>query len=138
VRSRSILASLVAPLGAAALLSPPLAGALPATIHLTATVHAGRCTGGVCPSRETVFEGTTRVGEDSSRCTQISKIQFHCVGSYALRRGTITFAGTTGISNSNRLAISGGTGAYRGVRGTVLTEFNKAGTKAKETLTFRQ
>jgi hypothetical protein len=32
--------------------------------------------------------------------------------------------------------MTGGTGDYKDARGTVLTEYNKAGTKAQETLTF--
>ena len=62
----------------------------------------------------------------------------HCTGSYRLAHGTIEFAGViSSSSNTNRLAITGGTGSYRSARGTVLTEYNRAGTKAKETIFFR-
>jgi hypothetical protein len=33
--------------------------------------------------------------------------------------------------------MTGGSGAYKSARGTVLTEYNKAGTRAKETLSFK-
>jgi hypothetical protein len=115
----------------------PVASATPATLHLTATVYEHSQKGSVYSSKERVFEGSKRVGEDSSRCTEVSKTGTHCVGSYTLTHGTIKFSGTIPLnSDTNRLKISGGTGAYRGVGGTVLTEYNKAGTKAKETLTF--
>jgi hypothetical protein len=105
----------------------------PATLRLTATVYD------VHPysSKEKVYEGTTKVGEDSSTCTKRTSSTIHCIGSYKLTNGTILFSGTiSNSSNTNRLAITGGTGRYKNVRGAVLTEFNKAGTKAKETITF--
>lgn len=42
----------------------------------------------------------------------------HCVGSYVLRAGTLEFAATTRLSGPQRLAITGGTGAYVGARGS--------------------
>jgi hypothetical protein len=108
------------------------------TLHLTAVVYEHSSKGGVYASKEKVFEGATRVGEDSSRCTAISHSQTRCVGSYTLKQGNITFSGTITIGdNTNRLAIVGGTGAYKDARGTVLTEYNSAGNRAKETLTFK-
>ncbi len=90
-------------------------------------------------SREKLFQGATRVGEDFSRCTPTtaSKTAYRCVGSYTLARGTIQFSGTIGAEvNPNRLRFVGGTGAYKDARGAVIADYNEAGTKAKETLTF--
>jgi hypothetical protein len=118
-------------------LSAPIAGAAPATLHLNAIVQKPKSLGsGTYVSKEELFEGDKRVGEDVSRCSESSNEMFHCEGSYTLTHGTIKFAGTV-KSGNNRLAMTGGTGAYKSARGTVLTEFNKAGTRAKETLTFK-
>ena len=110
------------------------AEAIPATLHLSAIVYDTHQSKGVFSSKERVFQGTTKVGEDYSRCTEASRTTFHCVGSYTLQHGTIRFSGTiSNASDTNRLTI----GSYRGARGTVLTEYNKAGTKARETISFK-
>jgi hypothetical protein len=115
-----------------------VASATPSTLHLNATVYDTHQGKGVFSSKEKVFQGTSQVGEDSSRCTERSKTMVHCIGSYTLTHGTIQFSGSiSSSSNTNRLTITGGTGTYRGARGTVLTEYNRTGTKAKETLTFK-
>ena len=106
--------------------------------HLTAYVYDAHTSGRTFPSREKLFEGSSKVGEDYSRCTEVSRRSTHCVGAYTLSHGTIQFSGTISTpSDTNRLSITSGTGSYKGVRGTVLTEYNKAGTKAQETLTFK-
>jgi hypothetical protein len=72
-----------------------------------------------------------------STCTKKTSSTVHCTGSYKLTHGTILFSGTiSNSSNTNRLTITGGTGSYKGARGTVLTEYNAGETKAKETITF--
>ena len=130
----SVATALVA---AAASACSAVAWATPPTLHLSATVYDTHTSGHVFSSKERLFQGTTKVGEDSSRCTETSSTATHCVGSYTLTHGTIQFSGTiSNASDTNRLKITGGTGTYKGARGTVLTEYNKAGTKAKETLTF--
>jgi hypothetical protein len=117
---------------------PAVAGAHLATLHLSATVYDGHTSKGVYSSKERVYEGAKKIGEDSSSCTKRSSSTVHCVGSYRFTHGTISFAGTiSNSSDTNRLAIISGTGSYRGARGTVSTEYNKAGTKAKETISFR-
>jgi hypothetical protein len=126
----AVLAGVTCAFSAAAWATPP-------TLHLSATVYDTHTSGHVISSKEKLFQGTTKVGEDSSRCTETSSTATHCVGSYTLKHGTIQFSGTiSNASDTNRLTITGGTGTYKGARGTVLTEYNKAGTKAKETLTF--
>jgi hypothetical protein len=141
VRSRSTRgAVLVAMSIAAVLVLSGLAIAKPATLHLSAVVYDVRSSNGghLTSSKEKVYEGTSKLGEDYSRCTQTTKGSAHCIGSYTLKGGSILFSGTVSTaSDTDRLAITGGTGSYRGARGTVVTEYNKAGTKAKETLTFK-
>jgi hypothetical protein len=109
--------------------------ATPPTLHLNAVVYDIHESGRVYTDKEKLFQGTTRVGEDSSRCTKLSKSSYRCSGTYTLPHGTLQFSGTVPLG-SNHLAITGGTGIYKGVRGTVATDFNKAGTQAKETLSF--
>jgi hypothetical protein len=112
--------------------------AAPATLHLTAYVYDAHSGKGVFSSHEKVYEGSQKLGEDYSRCTEASNHRStHCVGSYTISGGTIDFAGTISTSSdTDRLAMTGGTGRYKDARGTVLTEYDKAGTKARETLTF--
>jgi hypothetical protein len=110
--------------------------ALP-TLHLNAVVyyiHFGKRGGPT--SKERLYEGAKRVGEDFSRCAPVSKTMFHCVGSFAFARGTLQVSGTV-PAGDNKLAITGGSGIYKGARGTVSTDYNNTYTKAKETLTFK-
>jgi hypothetical protein len=122
-----------------ALVGPVTAArALPA-LHLTAFVYDVRSTpDGTVSSREELTEGRDRVGEDFSRCVPNSRRTVRCAGSYTLTQGTIRFAGTiSNTGNKNRLMITGGTGRYKHARGSILTEYNRSGTGAKETITFR-
>lgn len=115
----------------------PAAMAVSTTLHLTAIVYQNSHRGTVYTSKERVYEDGSRIGSDISVCTEVSGTKFHCTGSYTLTHGTMRFSGTIPlISNTNRLTITGGTGSYKGAHGTVLTEYNRAGTSAKETITF--
>jgi hypothetical protein len=139
-RRRSIAILAVAPLLAGiGTALPAVAVAAPSTLHLNAVVydvHTGN--GEVVSSKEKLTQGTTPVGEDSSRCTPASKTTVRCTGSYTLKHGTLQFSGTISRSGAtNHLSVTGGTGSYKNARGTVVTEYNRAGTKAKETITFK-
>src|ERR1700759_3841135 len=138
IRSRSAAILLAASLlagGGSAL--PSAASAAPSTLHLNAIVYDVHTSkGGVVSSKEKLTQGTTAIGEDSSTCTPASKTTVRCVGSYKLTHGTLQISGTIPRAGDvNHLAVTGGTGSYKGARGTVVTEYNKAGTKAKETIT---
>ena len=126
-------------LGATAFVLPAAASATPATLHLNAVVydvHSGK--GEVVSSKERLSQGSKSVGEDSSRCMPASKTTVHCAGSYTLTHGTLQFSGTIPRSGeTNHLTVTGGTGACKGARGTVVTEYNETGTNAKETITFK-
>jgi len=128
----------IALLGALSLSFATASQAAPAALHLTAYVYDTHSAKGVFSSREKVYQGSRKVGEDYSRCTEASnRRSTHCVGGYTLSHGTIDFSGTISTtSDTNRLSMTGGTGSYKDARGTVLTEYNKAGTKALETITF--
>jgi hypothetical protein len=116
-----------------------VASAVPSTLHLNAVVYDVHTSkGGAVSSKEKLTQGTKAIGEDSSRCTPASKTTVRCAGSYTLTNGTLQISGTIPRAGDvNHLAVTGGTGSYKGARGTVVTEYNKAGTKAKETITFR-
>jgi hypothetical protein len=122
-----------------ALVGPITAAAALPTLHLTAIVYDARLLpNGAVSSREELTEGRHLVGEDFSRCQPNSKRTVRCTGSYTLTQGTIRFAGTIPkVGDKNRLMITGGTGPYKHARGNVLTEYNRTGTRAKETITFR-
>jgi hypothetical protein len=111
---------------------------LPA-LHLSAVVYDKHvASNGTFSSRERLTQGATHVGEDFSRCTPNSKTTVHCTGSYTLTQGSFNIAGTiANTSNTNRLTITGGTGRYKHAHGTVLTEYNRTGSRAKETITFK-
>jgi len=133
--SRSTLLALLAALLSAVAALPSVASATVVTLHLNAVVfgvHEGK---GVFLSRERVSDGKGLVGEDSTRCVSISRSKIRCHGIYTLPQGTIRFSGTQPrFTDSNLLAITGGTGAYAGAHGIVLTQFNRSGSRAKELL----
>jgi hypothetical protein len=137
-RRLSILIAHAALLAVVGSIGPAAAQAKPTTLHLNAVVYDLHKTARVYSSRERLFVGTSKVGEDSSRCVLVSKI-VQCTGSYTLAHGTLKIAGTlTSPTDPLRitLKITGGTGSYKGAHGTVVTVYNKTETKAKETLTF--
>jgi hypothetical protein len=123
--------------GAYGLMAVAVSQAASTPLHLAAMVYDVHDSGGTVSSWEKLYEEGVKHGEDYSRCTPTSQEEVHCVGRYMLERGEIAFAGSISKSSTiNRLAITGGTGAYKHAHGTVLTEYNRAGTRAKETITF--
>jgi hypothetical protein len=136
LRSIVFIAAAILLLTSATALSA-VAEAKPATLHLNAVVYDAHLSKEVFSSKEKLFQGTAKIGEDYSRCAPASRTTYRCNGTYLIGNGSIQFAGTISrTNNTNTLKITGGTGTYKGARGTVLTEYNKAGTRAKETLTF--
>ncbi len=117
--------------------SAPAATAATPTLDLAAYVYAKKTSGDTYSSHERLYQGARKVGEDYSRCVPASRSTVRCTGSYTLTHGTFRISGTiSNTSDTNRLAISDGTGVYKDRRGTVLTIYNRAGTKAAETITF--
>jgi hypothetical protein len=115
-----------------------VAGASLPTLHLSAVVYdVHTSAGGTVSSHEKLSQGTKHVGEDLSSCVPNSEKTVHCTGSYKLSQGTFSIAGTISkTGTTNRLQITGGTGPYKHAHGTVVTEYNRAGTRAKETISF--
>jgi hypothetical protein len=115
-----------------------VAGASPPTLRLSAVVYdVHTSAGGTVSSHEKLSQSAKHVGEDYSSCVPNSKKTVHCTGSYKLSQGTFSIAGTISKSaTTNRLQITGGTGPYKHAHGSVVTEYNRAGTHAKETITF--
>jgi hypothetical protein len=70
-------------------------------------------------------------GADSGRlylhCTvvrrgrSIARATYSCLGTYVLRDGTITAAGVVRLDRPSDAAVTGGTGAFAGARGTLHT-----------------
>ena len=77
---------------------------------------------------ETLFRRGNEVGESGVVCTVVQVtppydvVTFHCVGTLSLRRGQITLQGLIEVQGEDdrgpwTVAITGGTGAYRGAGG---------------------
>jgi hypothetical protein len=76
--------------------------------------------------------GVSKVsGGDSGRlylhCTvvrkgaSVARATYSCLGTYVLRDGTITAAGVVRLDRASDVAVTGGTGAFAGTRGTLHT-----------------
>ena len=83
---------------------------------------------------------THRLGVSSAQCIatrpgKIANATFTCSGTFALKDGTIAVAGLErGEPTVQLLAVTGGTGAYDGARGTIVTRTLKSG--AEDTITL--
>jgi hypothetical protein len=76
--------------------------------------------------RQRAFDAANaRVGSLNVHCIAVTggteaQATFHCDGNYVLRDGTIAVSAAFRGSQSNvRIAVTGGTGAYEGARGSV-------------------
>jgi hypothetical protein len=49
----------------------------------------------------------------------IARATYSCLGTYVLRDGTITAAGVLRLDQPSDVAVTGGTGAFAGARGTL-------------------
>jgi hypothetical protein len=104
---------------------PSGADAPPATLHLTGVQDSETGPQGrPRPGSMIVFSGR-ETGEDKGRsyvqCTLITKAYGLCLGRFNLSRGTIAVETATSLEDAPKtitLDITGGTGAYDGVRGT--------------------
>jgi hypothetical protein len=78
---------------------------------------------------------THRLGLSSGECIatrpgRIARATFSCSGTFALNDGTLVVAALqVGEPKTLRLAVTGGTGAYDGARGTVIARTLKDGTE---------
>jgi len=83
---------------------------------------------------------THRLGLTSAQCIatragRIASATYTCSGTFALNDGTIAVAALQrGEPTIQQLAVTGGTGAYNGARGTILARTLKTGTEDTITL----
>ena len=83
---------------------------------------------------------THRLGLTSAQCIatragKIASATYTCSGTFALNDGTIAVAALQrGEPTIQQLAVTGGTGAYNGARGTILARTLKTGTEDTITL----
>ena len=69
-----------------------------------------------------LYQDGTKIGEDGGTCTVVraaAGITMHCLGTNTLPDGQIAVQGLAAPGEPFELAITGGTGRYRGVRGQV-------------------
>jgi hypothetical protein len=89
-----------------------------------------------------IFDGsrTHRLGVSSAQCIatragRIASATYTCSGTFALNDGTIAVAALQrGEPTTQQLAVTGGTGAYNGARGTIVARMLKSGTEDTITL----
>ncbi len=83
---------------------------------------------------------THRLGVSSAQCIatrpgRIATATYTCTGTFALNDGTIAIAALQrGEPTKQQLAVTGGTGAYDGARGTIVARMLKSGTEDTITL----
>ena len=61
----------------------------------------------------------TGPGEYTRACEPIAADDFQCIGAFLFDDGSVTFSGTSEDENPIVNAVTGGTGAYAGARGTL-------------------
>lgn len=83
---------------------------------------------------------THRLGVSSAECVatrpgRVASATYTCSGTFALNDGTIAVAALQrGEPTTQQLAVTGGTGAYDGARGTIVARTLKSGTEDTITL----
>jgi hypothetical protein len=117
-------ALIAAGLASAALAAPGLAQTTPTSLHLTATARGGFFVKHPKPGSRLGFVSAV-AGDDhgTSRavCTDVGGPELMCTLELDLARGTITAQGMLPQrAHAAPVAITGGTGAYNGARGTAL------------------
>src|SRR4051794_28382739 len=76
-----------------------------------------------------LYQGGTKIGEDGGTCTVVrdDASLMQCLGTNRLPGGQIAVQGLAAPGKPFELAITGGTGRYRGVRGQVFGENTSTG-----------
>jgi hypothetical protein len=70
-----------------------------------------------------LYQDGTKIGEDGGTCTVVrggAAFTMHCIGTNRLPDGQIAVQGLAAPGEPFELAITGGTGRYRGARGQVI------------------
>jgi len=147
-RHRSVVAggAAVAVVAAAALAAGPGSAQAPAPISLH-IVHKVQKSVGFAPAHkprqgDTVGFGAVVSGDDNGHariiCTEIAAIESVCIVEETLSKGTITAQGLAlnGRVDKAPFAITGGTGAYDGARGTAIASDNANATRTDIQITL--
>jgi allene oxide cyclase len=98
--------------------------------------------GDILAFRNPIFDGSRkhRLGVSSAQCIatragRIASATYTCSGTFAVNDGTIAVAALQrGEPTTQQLAVTGGTGAYNGARGTIVARMLKSGTEDTITL----
>ncbi|HXD55504.1 MAG TPA: hypothetical protein VN618_12165 [Solirubrobacteraceae bacterium] len=107
------------------------------TLHLAATIYGvDETLLGKVTSHEALRRAGKPAGQVFSACEPLEEGQTaHCTARYRLRGGTLSLAGAVAVGDRTQtLTITGGTGRYRGAEGSLLSERDRSGTHARETL----
>jgi hypothetical protein len=84
---------------------------------------------------ENLTSGGRKIGHDLLHCTMISAEADHCSATFTFSGGTVAVSGTDRNQTNNQLRIVGGTGAYRGAKGT-LSLHAESGQRTVQTFAF--
>jgi hypothetical protein len=101
-------------------------GVITRSLHARATTYVqidngkrGRSAGDISTFTHALTEHGRRVGRDEGYCVRILSGTSECTMTTVLSDGQITIAGPFNYVGVNHLAVTGGTGAYAHVRGSV-------------------
>lgn len=111
----AVVAALFGLLGAAG----PGAAVTPQVIRLTSVKVSQHQTKTVSVDRDNDYIGSKKIGHDTVTCSAVSKNSARCKVAFVRARGTIFLSfRTTFTALSGSGIVTGGSGAYDGVRGT--------------------
>jgi hypothetical protein len=78
---------------------------------------------------------TQRVGANHGYCVVLTRRLSHCAGTARLMGGTLEFAGNTANASRFSIAITGGTGPFKGAEGQVTVQnLNADGSLSRDTI----
>jgi hypothetical protein len=78
---------------------------------------------------------TQRVGANHGYCVVLTRRLSHCSGTARLMGGTLEFAGNSANASRFSIAITGGTGPFKGAEGQVTVEnLNADGSLTRDTI----
>ena len=118
---------------------PAIALAKPHNFTAQARMTSQTRSGNTVTFKEKLTVGKRAIGTDKVVCVAAGGPVFNCHGVYTLTspRGTIKAAGKNDQSKTiNIVRITGGTGAFKGAKGTIEVRVNGA-TGSLQTFTFR-
>ena len=122
---------------AGALALPAVASAKPATFTAQAYQTSDSHSGNTQHFTETLKANGAVIGTDKIACVLTSASAAKCTAVFTFAKGTVMVAGLLKQNQpSTTMTITGGTGAYKGAKGSMALHF-LSGTKSTETFTFK-